>query len=67
MKMWKSGIQTVSLIDAVKQYSTGSLVLAKAEVERFLAGEVVILKFNSELEKARFRKEAEKLGVIFKE
>jgi hypothetical protein len=50
MTSWKKGLQTVSLIEAVKQHSTGSLIEAKAEVERLLAGEAVTLEFSSERE-----------------
>lgn len=34
MISWKKGLRTVSLIDAVRGYSTGSLISARAEVER---------------------------------
>jgi hypothetical protein len=65
MTSWKPGLQTVSLIEAVKQYSTGSLVLAKSEVERLLDGEAVVLEFPSDSDKDEFRKKAEAFGVIF--
>ena len=65
MTSWKPGLQTVSLIEAVKQYSTGSLIRAKFEVERLLAGEAVILQFTSESLKDEFRQKAEGLGAIF--
>jgi hypothetical protein len=65
MTSWKKGLQTVSLIEAVKEYSTGSLVRAKAEVERLLAGEAVTLRFSSESVKEEFRKKAERCGAIF--
>lgn len=45
---WRSGLQTVSLTVAVKEYSTGSLVAAKREVERLLAGESIMLPFEAE-------------------
>jgi hypothetical protein len=64
MRSWKKGLQTVSLIGAVKEYSTGSLGQAKAEVERLLAGEAVTLKFLSESAKREFKKKAESLGAI---
>lgn len=60
---WKPGLQTVSLIEAVKIYSTGSLVKAKREVERLLAGETVLLNFESEEERTAFRAKAEGFGV----
>jgi hypothetical protein len=65
MISWKKGLLAVSLIEAVKQHSTGSLIRAKAEVERLLAGDAVILEFSSESAKDEFRKKAESLGVIF--
>ena len=65
MKSWKKGLQAVSLIGAVKEYSTGSLGQAKADVERLLAGEAVTLSFRSEVAKNEFKKKAESLGVIF--
>ena len=62
---WKKGVQTVSLIEAVKHYSNGSLIRAKAEVERLLAGEALTLEFSSESAKDEFRKKAEAFGAIF--
>jgi hypothetical protein len=60
---WKPGLQTVSLIEAANIYCTGSLVAAKREVERLLAGETVVLTFKSEEERTAFRTEAEGFGV----
>jgi hypothetical protein len=65
MTSWKKGLQVISLTEAVKQYSTGSLIRAKAEVERLLAGELVTLEFESESAKNEFQGKAEELGVIF--
>ena len=65
MTSWKKGLLTVSLIEAVKQHSTGSLIRAKVEVERLLAGQSVTLEFPSESVKNEFRSKAEALGVIF--
>lgn len=65
MISWKKGLRTVSLIEVVKQYSTGSLIRAKVEVERLLAGEAVTLEFSSESAKDEFRRKAEDLGVTF--
>jgi hypothetical protein len=64
MIAWNKGLQTVSLIEAVRQYSTGSLIRAKSAVERLLAGESVTLEFDSEATKDEFRKKAEALGAI---
>lgn len=65
MISWKKGAQTVSLIEAVKNYSTGSLIQAKVEVERLLAGEAVTLEFTSESARDEFRRKAETLGAVF--
>ena len=65
MTAWKKGLQVISLTEAVKQYSTRSLIRAKAEVERLLAGEAVTLEFASESDKNEFRRRAEALGAIF--
>ncbi|GLR11373.1 hypothetical protein GCM10007907_01630 [Chitinimonas prasina] len=65
MLSWKHGLQTVSLIKAVKQYSTGSLVKAKGEIERLLAGEAVVLSFASEALRNEFQAKAESYGVVF--
>jgi hypothetical protein len=64
MKSWKKGLQTVSLIEAVRQHSTGSLAQAKVEVERLLVGEMVTLTFSSETAKSEFKTKAEAYGVI---
>lgn len=64
MRSWKKGLQAVSLIGAVKEYSTESLGQAKAEVERLLAGEAVTLSFLSEAARNEFKKKAESLGAI---
>jgi hypothetical protein len=64
MVSWKKGLRTVSLIEAVRDYSTGSLVQAKADVENLLAGHRVVLQFESDVKKNEFRKKAEALGVI---
>lgn len=65
MTSWKKGLQTVSLIEAVKLHSTGSLIRAKAEVELLLAGQSVTLEFASDAAKDEFRRKAEALGAIF--
>ena len=64
MRSWKKGLQTVSLIEAVKEHSTGSLAQAKVEVERLLIGEAVTLEFLSETAKSEFKTKAETFGVI---
>jgi len=63
-RSWEKGLQTVSLIEAVKQHSTGSLAQAKVEVERLLVGEAVTLTFPSETAESEFKMKAETFGVI---
>lgn len=65
MTSWTKGLQTVSLIEAVNQHSTGSLMQAKAAVDRLLAGERVVLEFTSESMREEFRVKAEVFGAIF--
>ena len=65
MTSWKTGLQAVSLIEAVNQYSTRSLIRAKSKVERLLAGESVVLEFSSESAKDEFREKAEIFGAVF--
>jgi len=64
MVSWKKGLRAVSLIEAVRDYSTGSLLRAKADVENLLAGQRVVLQFETDLKRDEFRKKAEALGVI---
>jgi len=65
MVSWKKGLQTVSLMDAVREHSGASLSQAKAAVERLLAGEPVSLDFPSQAACEKFRMKAESCGVIF--
>ena len=65
IRSWKKGLQTVSLIEAIRQYSTGSLIRAKTEVERLLAGEVITLEFSSDELKHEFMRKAEACGAVF--
>jgi hypothetical protein len=55
----------VSLIRLVQRLSTKSLVRAKDEVERWLAGEAVVVVFEDEASELEFRREAESYGVCF--
>jgi len=61
---WKQGIQTVSVIEAVQNYSTTSLVLAKHLVEQVLGGHTVELTFENETKMKEFKRIVEALGVI---
>jgi len=63
---WKKGLETVYLIEAVRNYSTGSLTGAKEVVERFLGGECVKLTFRDRVQLEAFSTEAEKLGVTIR-
>jgi hypothetical protein len=61
----KKGLETISLIQAVKEFSTNSsLADAKSDVERLIAGQTVKLKFENESKKEEFRMKAEGLGAI---
>jgi hypothetical protein len=60
---WNKGLKVVSLIEAVKEFSTGSLISAKAEVERLLGGESVKLEFDSESKREQFKMIAQSLGA----
>jgi hypothetical protein len=64
MVSWRKGLRAVSLIEAVRDYSTGSLLRAKADVENLLAGQRVVLQFETDSKKNEFRTTAEALGVI---
>lgn len=65
MVSWKEGLQVVSLIKEVRDFSTGSLASAKQEVERLHGGQSVILHFSDGEKKKEFRKMAELLGAVF--
>lgn len=65
MSSWRIGLQSVSLIDLIRQYSTGSLIQAKIKVDQLLDGKMVSLDFASEKLMAEFKIKAERLGVIF--
>lgn len=60
---WDKGLQTVSLISDIHEFSDVSLSQAKGMVEKLLSGEIVELEF-SELEKMQsFRRVALSTGV----
>jgi hypothetical protein len=65
MVSWKEGLQVVSLIKDVRDFSTGSLASAKEEVERLLDGQSVTLHFSDGDKKKEFRRRAELLGAVF--
>jgi len=61
---WKPGLRTVSLIEAVRHCSTGSLASAKQAVEELLAGEEVTLTFANDSVRSEFLRRAEACGAI---
>jgi len=62
---WKKGLLTISLIQLTRKFSTTkSLVTAKADIEKLLDGEVVVLAFPDEEARNMFKKEAIALGAI---
>ena len=65
MKSWRKGLLTVSLIELVKKLSTGSLIRAKADVERLLDGFAVTLEFESKDAMDEFKIKAIEFGVLF--
>lgn len=58
------GALPVSMIKAIREYSTGSLKDAKERFDRFLDGEEVILEFSSLERRDAFRAEAERYGFV---
>ncbi len=63
---WKKGLLTISLILAVRDYSSAdTLTDAKREVDRLLDGELVVLEFASDELSDEFRRLSEPMGVIF--
>lgn len=63
---WKTRLLTISLILAVRDYSSAStLTDAKREVERPLDGEQLVLDFASNELRDEFRRLSEPMGVVF--
>ncbi|HKP76894.1 MAG TPA: hypothetical protein VJT67_15295 [Longimicrobiaceae bacterium] len=60
-------MRKVSLAEAIKLYSTGSLVSAKKAVDNLLAGSEVVLTFSDQEKLAKFQTLAESLGVYTSE
>lgn len=61
---WTKGVKSVSLIEAVSTYSTGSLISAKKLVDSLLDGECVTLNFSDINQKDQFRVLAESYGAL---
>jgi hypothetical protein len=65
---WHPGIKTVSLLQAIRAYSsTRSIADAKRSVDRLLSGEKVVLHFSSEAQRDQFAGIAEELGAVCEE
>ncbi len=64
---WKTGLKTVSLIEAIKAHSGLGLVASKALVDELLEGEVMSLEFESKENAITFQKVAQSLGAICQE
>jgi len=60
---WEKGLNSVALIEAVRNHSRNSLIDAKLKVERFIQGEIVILEFDDQENLELFRELAKHLGV----
>jgi hypothetical protein len=61
---WKPGVQTVSLVQLIRDASTGSLTAAKQLVDDLLNGSPVEIQFSTPEQAQDFRERAESLGVI---
>lgn len=61
---WKKGLRTVSLVEAVMRYSTGSLVASKQLIDELLDGREVVLSFPDEIGRDEFARLAEELGAV---
>ena len=63
---WKPGLQTVSLVQLVKNESTGSLIAAKRLVDELFEGRTVEVRFKTVEQAKAFRERAEALGAILR-
>lgn|GEM_PF-3042355 len=61
---YRRGALSVSLVRAIKEYSTGSLIEAKNVLDRVLDEEDVTLTFSSPERRSTFRGLAEKYGFV---
>jgi hypothetical protein len=61
---WTKGLRTVSLVQAVKEYATGSLKDAKSAVDDLLEGRSVTLVIPDDARREEFRRLATELGAI---
>jgi len=62
---WERGLKVVSLIEAIRKYSTTTaLSEAKAFVESVLAGGEVTLHFHDDAARSLFYEEAHTLGAV---
>ena len=60
---WEKGLQTVSLINAIREHGDASLPQAKAMVESLLAGQIVAVEFTDVAKKEAFRRAAIGFGA----
>jgi hypothetical protein len=60
---WEKGIQTVSLIAAIREHGDVSLSKAKKQVEDLLGGEMVEIEFADPERMESFRRVALNLGA----
>lgn len=61
---WKAGLQSVSLVQAMKEHSTGSLIEAKKLLDELLDGREITLAFETEGQRSKFHRLAEEFGAI---
>ena len=60
---WDKGLQTVSLVNAIRQFADVSLSQAKQMAEKFLAGEIVTIEFSDSAKMESFRRVALDIGA----
>ena len=64
---WRKGLRTVSLVQAVNEYATGSLESAKRVVDELLDGRAVTLTIPDDVRGEEFRRVASELGAVVEE
>ena len=60
---WEKGIKTVSLINAICEYTGSSLSQAKSLVEELLAGKAITIEFADDATMKAFRSRAISFGT----
>lgn len=61
---WTKGLRTVSLVQAVNEYATGSLATAKRAVDELLDGREVTPTIPDEARREEFCRVASELGAV---